>query len=212
MEKKKNELKESCEQHGFEWSEVDLLMRFWCQISKSRIHDDLINEWIGDDEKIMVDESSSVQPASSNISSNVGIGPQQPSIAEDNERMLEEADPSPPGNNITDGVVFVQSSSSSTAKEDKKEVDDEKMIVDYDESSSLQTLINPEASFSSTSAEAFLPATSGSSAETALLVTSSSSAESSLLATSSSSAEIALPATSSSSASGGNEDKFFYFR
>ena len=34
------------------------------------------------DEQIMVDddESSSVQPASSNISSNVGKGPQQPSI------------------------------------------------------------------------------------------------------------------------------------
>ena len=104
-------------------------MQFWCQISKSRIHDDLIDEWIGDDEQIMVDESSFVQPAFSNISSNVGKGPQQPSIAGDNERMLEEeADPSPPGNNITDGVVFVQSSSS------------------------LQTLINPEASFSSASA------------------------------------------------------------
>ena len=94
-------------------------MRFWCQISKSRIHDDLINEWIGDDEQIMVDESSSVQHASSKIRSNVGKGPQQPSIAEDNEKMLEEeADPSPPGSNITDGVVFIQSSSSSTAKDD----------------------------------------------------------------------------------------------
>ncbi len=116
---KKNELKENCEQHGFDWSEVDALMQFWCQISKSRIHDDLIDEWIGDDEQIMVGESSSVQPAFSNSSSNVGKGPQQPSIAGDNERMLEEeADPSPPGNNITDGVVFVHSSSSSTAKDD----------------------------------------------------------------------------------------------
>jgi hypothetical protein len=74
------------------WSEVDDIMRFWCQISKTRVYDDLIDERIGDDEQIMVDddESSSVQPASSNISSNVGKGPQQPSIVEDNERMLEE--------------------------------------------------------------------------------------------------------------------------
>jgi hypothetical protein len=118
---KRFKLKEGCEQHGFVWSEVDGIMRFWCQISKTRIHDDLIDEWNGDDEQIMVDdnESSSVQPASSNISSNVEKGPQQPSIAEDNERMLEEvSDPSPQGNNITDGVVFVQSSSSSTAKDD----------------------------------------------------------------------------------------------
>ena len=190
---KRIELKESCEQHGFAWSDVDDIMRFWCQISKTRIHDDLIEEWIGDDEQIMVDddESSSVQPAPSNISSNVGKGPQQPSIADDNERMLEEvSDPSPPGNNITDSVVFVQSAesflpatssssaetalpapssssaeialpatssssaeTSSTAKDDIEEVDVEKMMVDNDESSSLQTLINPEASFSSTSTE-----------------------------------------------------------
>jgi hypothetical protein len=178
MEYKKIELKES-----------------WCEIDKSRLHDDLIDEWNGDDE-----QSSSVQPASSKICSNVGKGPQQPSIAEDNARMLEEvADPSPPGNNITDGVVCVQSSSSPTSKEDKKEVDEEKMMVDNDESSSLQTLINPEASLSSTSAET-LPETSSSSAETTLLATSSSSAEITLPATSSSSAEIAFPATSSSSA------------
>jgi hypothetical protein len=159
-------------------------MRFWCEIDKSRLHDDLIAEWNGDDAQKIVScdcaackqQSSSVQPASSKICSNVGKGPQQPSIAEDNgvvfvqssssstakddieevddermmvdddesssvqlsiaddnERMLEEvSDPSPPGNNITDSAVFVQSSSSSTA---------------IDESSSLQTLINPEASF-----------------------------------------------------------------
>jgi hypothetical protein len=63
-----------------------------------------------------------VQPASSGISSNVGKGPQQPSIAEEDERMLEEeADPSPPGNKITDGVVYAQSSSSSSAKDDIEE-------------------------------------------------------------------------------------------
>ena len=202
---KKFELKESCELHGFNWSDVDAIMRFWCQIDKSRLHDDLIEEWNGDDEQscdcaTCVQQSSSVQPASSKICSNVGKGPQQPSIAEDNARMLEEvADPSPPGNNITDGVVCVQSSSSPTSKEDKKEVDEEKMMVDNDESSSLQTLINPEASLSSTSAET-LPETSSSSAETTLLATSSSSAEITLPATSSSSAEIALPATSSNSA------------
>ena len=68
------------------------------------------------------DESSSVQPASSDISSNVGKGPQQPSIAEEDERMLEEkADPSTPGNKITDGIVYAQSSSSSTAKDDFEE-------------------------------------------------------------------------------------------
>ncbi len=44
---KRIELKESCEQHGFVWSDVDDIMRFWCQISKTRIHDDLIDEWIG---------------------------------------------------------------------------------------------------------------------------------------------------------------------
>ena len=181
---KKIELKESCEQHGFDWSEVDVIMRFWCEIDKSRLHDDLIDEWNDDDDQKIVacdcaacvQQSSSVQPASSKICSNVGKGPQQPSIAEDNARMLEEvADPSPPGNNITDGVVCVQSSSSPTAKEDKKEVDEEKMMVDNDESSSLQTLINPEASFSSTSKET-LPATSSSSAEAILPATSSNSA------------------------------------
>ncbi len=57
-------------------------------------------------------------------------------------------------------------------KEDKKELEDEKMMVNDDESSSLQTLINPEASFSSTSAEAFLPVTSSSSAESFLPATS----------------------------------------
>ena len=72
------------------------------------------------------DESSSVQPAPSNISSNVGKGPQQPSIADDNEKMM----------------------------------------VDNDESNSLQTLINTEARSSS-----FLQATSSSSEETALLAT-----------------------------------------
>jgi hypothetical protein len=91
------------------------------QINKSVIHDDLIEEWIGDDDQEACDcaackqQSSSVQPATSKKCSNVGKGPQQPSIAEDNARMLEEvADPSPPGNNITNGVVLVQSSSSST--------------------------------------------------------------------------------------------------
>jgi hypothetical protein len=53
---KRLELKESCEQHGFAWSDVDDIMRFWCQISKTRIRDDLIEEWIGDDEQIMVDD------------------------------------------------------------------------------------------------------------------------------------------------------------
>ena len=48
---KKIELKESCEQHGFDWSEVDVIMRFWCEIDKSRLHDDLIDEWNGDDEQ-----------------------------------------------------------------------------------------------------------------------------------------------------------------
>ena len=85
-------------------------------------------------------------------------------------------------------------------KKDKKEVDDEKMMVDDVEYSSVQTLIYPEASFSSTSAETFLPATSSSSAETALLATSNNPAVASLLATSSSSAESSLLATSSSSA------------
>jgi hypothetical protein len=103
---KKFELKESCEQHGFVWSDVDAIMRFWCQISKTVIPDDLINEWIGDDEQEACDceackqQSSSVQPATSKKCSNVGKGPQQPSIAEDN------------------GVGFVQSSSSSTANDD----------------------------------------------------------------------------------------------
>ncbi len=87
-------------------------MGFWCQISKTRIHDDLIDD----------DESSSEQPASSNISSIVGKGPQKLSIADENESMLKEvADQSQPGNNITDSVVFVHSSSSSTANDDKKE-------------------------------------------------------------------------------------------
>ncbi len=48
---KKFELKESCEQLGFVWSDVDEIMRFWCQISKTRIHDYIIDEWIGDDEQ-----------------------------------------------------------------------------------------------------------------------------------------------------------------
>ncbi len=152
---KKFELKESCEQHGFVWSDVDAIMRFWCQISKTVIPDDLINEWIGDDKQEACDceackqQSSSVQPATSKKCSNVGKGP-QPSIADDNERMLEEvSNPSPPGNNITDSVVYVQSSSSSTANDDieGKGLSALKISNIDDESSSLQTLINPEASF-----------------------------------------------------------------
>ena len=90
-------------------------MRFWCQPYKTRFPTEICDEWIGDDEKMLIDddESSSLQPASSDISSNVGKGPQQPSIAEEDERRLEEeADPSPPGNKIIDGVVYAQSSSS----------------------------------------------------------------------------------------------------
>ena len=134
---KKFELKESCEQLGFVWSDVDAIMRFWCQISKTVIHDDLINEWIGDDEQEACDceackqQSSSVQPATSKKCSNVGKGPQQPSIAEDN------------------GVGFVQSSSSSTANDDieGKGLSALKISNIDDESSSLQTLINPEVLF-----------------------------------------------------------------
>ena len=103
---KKFELKESCNNHGFAWPDVDDLMRFWCQISKTRIHDDIYAEWIGYDEQIMVDddESSSVQPASSNITI------RQTHHHQATTSLPEEVDPSPPGNNITDGVVFVQSS------------------------------------------------------------------------------------------------------
>jgi hypothetical protein len=132
---KKFELKESCEQLGFVWSDVDAIMRFWCQISKTSIHDDLIKEWIGDDEQEACDcasckqQSSSVQPASSKKCSYVGKGPQQPSIAEDN------------------GVGFVQSSSSSTANDDieGKGLSALKISNIDDESSSLQILINSEA-------------------------------------------------------------------
>ena len=99
-------------------------MRFWCQLSKARFPAEICDEWIGDDEKMLVDDdkSSSVQPMSSDISSNVGKGPQQSSIVEEDERMLEEeADPSPPGNKITDGVVYARSSSSPSAKNDIEE-------------------------------------------------------------------------------------------
>ena len=218
----KFELKESCEQLGFVWSDVDAIMRFWCQISKTSIHDDLINEWIGDDEQEACDcaackqQSSSVQPATSKKCSNVGKRPQQPSIAEDN------------------GVGFVQSSSSSTANDDIEGKGLSALKID-DESSSLQTLINSEASSSSTSVMQrllALPATSISSAETSTTAKAdfeevdvekmmvdndesnslqtinpearNSSAESSLPATSSSSAKTALLATTALPATSSN--------
>jgi hypothetical protein len=220
---------ESCERHGFDWSEVDVMMRFWCEIYKSRLDDDLIDEWNSDDGQKSVacvcvaceQQSSSVQPASSKICSNVGKGPQQSSIVEDNERMLEEeADPSPPGSKITDGVVFVQSSSSSTAKDDiegkglsalkisnivekgpfKPIVMVEDKKEDKKEVDDEKMMVDDDESSSLQTLinpEAYFSSTS---AKAFLLATSSSSAEIALPATSSSSAEIALPATSSSSA------------
>ena len=57
---KKFELKESCEQHGFDWSDVDAIMRFWCQISKTVIHDDDDDDDADveddDDLRLLVDE------------------------------------------------------------------------------------------------------------------------------------------------------------
>jgi hypothetical protein len=166
-------------------------------------------------------KSATVQPASNNHcdfgNSNVGKGP-QPNIAEDN------------------GVGFVQSSSSSTANDDIEGKGLSALTISNidDESSSLQTLINSEASSSSTSVLQrllALPATSINSAETSTTAKAdfeevddkkmmvdndesnslqtinsqarNSSAESSLPATSSSSAKTALvaitnlPATSS---------------